>query len=285
MGWIINLGQRALASAGRSFAWLESVPRLPEPASPAPLPADRPLGVRMRGVRFGYPGSGELLGGVDLVVEPGEVLAVCGATGEGKSTLLGLVPRFHDPTAGSVLLGGRDLRELALADVHAAVALVTQRPVLFSDALRANLLAGRPDADWPAVETACEIAGVTRFLDDLPDGWDTLIGERGVNLSGGQRQRVALARALLKDAPVLVLDDPLSAVDTVTEREIVEGLREAVAGRAVLLASQRLSTLALADRIAVLQDGVIVESGRAADLLERGGAFAALFGEDASVAA
>jgi ABC-type multidrug transport system fused ATPase/permease subunit len=285
MGWIINLGQRALASAGRSFAWLERVPLLPELDPPLPLPADRALDVRLRGVRFGYPGSGEVLTGVDLAVEPGEVLAVCGATGEGKSTLLGLVPRFHDPTAGAVLLGGRDLRELSISDVHGAVALVTQRPVLFSEPLRTNLVAGRPDAEWAAVEAACEIAGVTRFVDELPDGWDTLIGERGVNLSGGQRQRVALARALLKDAPVLVLDDPLSAVDTRTEEQIVARLREAVAGRAVLLATQRLSTLALADRIAVLQDGVIVEAGTPVELLERGGAFAGLFGEDAAVAA
>jgi len=284
MGWIINLGQRALASAGRSFAWLERVPLLPEREPPLPLPADRALDVRLSGVRFGYPGSAEVLTGVDLTVEPGQVLAVCGATGEGKSTLLGLVPRFYDPTAGSVLLGGRDLRELSISEVHEAVALVTQRPVLFSEPLRANLVAGRPDAEWPAVEAACEIAGVTRFLDDLPDGWDTLIGERGVNLSGGQRQRVALARALLKDAPVLVLDDPLSAVDTRTEREIVARLRGAVAGRAVLLATQRLSTLALADRIAVLHDGAIVESGAPTELLERGGAFAALFGEDAVAA-
>ena len=285
MGWIINLGQRALASAGRSFAWLERVPCLPEPERPLPLPADRPLAVELRGVRFGYPGAEDVLTGVDLAIEPGEVLAVCGATGEGKSTLLGLVPRFYDPTAGSVLLGGRDLRELAISDVRGAVGLVTQRPVLFSEPLRDNLLAGRPDAEWAAVEKACEIAGVTLFVDELPDGWNTLIGERGVNLSGGQRQRVALARALLSDAPVLVLDDPLSAVDTRTELQIVARLRDALAGRAVLLATQRLSTLALADRVAVLRDGVIVEAGTQAELLERGGAFAALFGEDAAVAA
>jgi ABC-type multidrug transport system fused ATPase/permease subunit len=285
MGWIINLGQRALASAGRSFAWLERVPCLPESDRPSPLPADRPLAVELRGVRFGYPGAEDVLTGVDLRIEPGEVLAVCGATGEGKSTLLGLVPRFYDPTAGAVLLGGTDLRELAIADVRGAVGLVTQRPVLFSEPLRDNLLAGRPDADWAAVEKACEIAGVTLFVDELPDGWDTLIGERGVNLSGGQRQRVALARALLSDAPVLVLDDPLSAVDTRTELQIVARLREALAGRAVLLATQRLSTLALADRVAVLRDGVIVEAGTQAELLERGGSFTALFGEDAAVAA
>jgi ATP-binding cassette, subfamily B, bacterial len=241
--------------------------------------------VELRGVHFGYPGAEDVLTGVDLTIVPGEVLAVCGATGEGKSTLLGLVPRFYDPTGGSVLLGGRDLRELAISDVRGAVGLVTQRPVLFSEPLRDNLLAGRPDADWAAVEEACEIAGVTLFVDELPDGWDTLIGERGVNLSGGQRQRVALARALLSDAPVLVLDDPLSAVDTRTELYIVARLREAVAGRAVLLATQRLSTLALADRVAVLRDGTVVESGTQAELLEAGGAFAALFGEDAAVAA
>ena len=157
-------------------------------------------------------------------------------------------------------------------------------PILFSESLRDNLAAGRPAAPWEDVEAACEIAGVTAFAAELPEGWDTTIGERGVNLSGGQRQRVALARALLSDAPVLVLDDPLSAVDTQTELRIVARLRGALAGRAVLLATQRLSTLALADRIAVLEEGEIVEEGTAAELLTRGGAFAALFGEDAVAA-
>jgi ABC-type multidrug transport system fused ATPase/permease subunit len=283
MGWILNLGQRALASAGRSFAWLDQVPCLPEPDEPEALHGK--LAVELQGVHFGYPGAEPVLRGVDLRVEPGEVLAVCGATGEGKSTLLGLLPRFYDPTGGAVLLGGIDLRELTLADARRAVGLVTQRPILFSETLRENLLAGRPDADWAEVERACEIAGVTLFLEDLPDGWDTLIGERGVNLSGGQRQRVALARALLSRAPVLVLDDPLSAVDTTTELAVIARLREAVAEKTVLLATQRLSTLALADRVAVLADGVIAESGTPAELLGRGGAFVALFGEDVAVAA
>jgi ABC-type multidrug transport system fused ATPase/permease subunit len=286
MGWILNLGQRAIASAGRSFAWLDRVPCLPEPHDPLPLPSDpREIGVELRDVRFAYPGAEPVLEGVDLTVAPGEVVAVCGSTGEGKSTLLGLVPRFYDPTGGVVRLGGRDLREVPLSDARGAVGLVTQRPVLFSETLRENLLAGRPDAAWDEVEAACEIAGVTLFASELPEGWDTIIGERGVNLSGGQRQRVALARALLSDTPVLVLDDPLSAVDTHTELAILERLREAVADRAVLLATQRLSTLALADRIAVLRDGVIVESGTQEELLAAGGAFAALFGEDAAVAA
>jgi ATP-binding cassette, subfamily B, bacterial len=284
MGWIINLGQRALASAGRSFAWLDEVPVLPEPAAPAVLNAAP--AVELRGVRFAYPGSAAaVLDGVDLRVAPGEIVAVCGATGSGKSTLLGLLPRFYDPQGGAVLLGGEDLRELALDDVRGAVGVVTQRPILFSETLRDNLLAGRADADDAALQEACDVAGVTLFLDDLPDRWETLIGERGVNLSGGQRQRVALARALLTGAPVLVLDDPLSAVDTSTEHQILARLRPALDGRAVLLATQRLSTLALADRVVVLDDGVVVETGTQAELLERGGTFAALFGEDASVAA
>jgi ABC-type multidrug transport system fused ATPase/permease subunit len=283
IGWILNLGQRAIASAGRAFAWIEGVPRLPEPAQPRALPRARAAGVAMRDVRFGYPGGSAVLAGVDLDVAHGEVVAVCGATGSGKSTLLALLPRFYDPTAGTVALGGVDLRELTLDETRRAVAVVTQRPVLFSETLRANLLVGRPDVDWADVEAACEIAGVTPFVEELPHGWDTMIGERGVNLSGGQRQRVALARALLSDAPVLVLDDPLSAVDTRTEVEIVDRLRPALAGRAVLLATQRLSTLALAHRVAVLEDGRVVESGEPGDLLERGEGFAALFGEESSV--
>jgi len=283
MGWILNLGQRATASAGRAFAWIEGVRCLPEPSRPRPLPSRRRLDVAFRDVHFAYPDGSEVLSGVDLEVAPGEILAVCGATGSGKSTLLQLLPRFYDPMAGAVALGGVDLRDLALQEARGAVAVVTQRPVLFSETLRENLLVGRPDAAWEEVEAACAIAGVTLFVDDLPAGWDTMIGERGVNLSGGQRQRVALARALVSDAPVLVLDDPLSAVDTETELRIVDRLRPALEGRAVLLATQRLSTLALAERVAVLDDGRIVESGEPRELLERGEAFAALFGEEAHV--
>jgi ABC-type multidrug transport system fused ATPase/permease subunit len=283
MGWILNLAQRALASAGRSFAWLDQVPTLPEPERPERLPAGR-AGISLCGVHFAYPSGEPVLRGVDLEVVPGEVLAVCGGTGAGKSTLLGLVPRFYDPTEGSVAIAGRDLRSLSIADVHGATALVTQRPVLFSDTLRENLLAGRADAPWAEVERACDIAGVTGFAAELPYGWDSVIGERGVNLSGGQRQRVALARALVADAPVLVLDDPLSAVDTETELEIVRRLRPALAGRTVLLATQRLSTLMLADRVAVLEEGIVLETGTVAELLARGGTFAALFGEDAVAA-
>ena len=279
LGWIVNLAQRALASAGRSFAWLDGIEPLPEPASPRRLP-DGPLSVRFEGVHTRYPGGGEVLRGLDLTIAPGEIVAVCGPTGAGKTTLLNLLPRFYDPTAGRVLVGGVEIRDVRLAELRDAVAVVTQRPILFSVPLRENLTAARPDAPWEEVVAACEAAGVAAFVDDLPDGYDTLIGERGVNLSGGQRQRVALARALIAGARVLVLDDPMSAVDTQTERLLVENLRPAVAGMTVLIATQRLSTVEVADRAVVLDGGRIVEDGRPAELLRGDGLFAALFGDE-----
>ena len=283
LGWIINLGQRAIASASRSFAWLEGIEPLDERADPLTLPAG-PLGVQFEDVRFSYQTGSEVLRGVDLAVEPGEIVAICGATGTGKTSLLNLLPRFYDPTAGRVLVGGVDTRDVAIADLRRSVAIVTQKPVLFSVLLRDNLLAARPDADWDEVLKACEVAGVSTFAGELPQGYDTLIGERGVNLSGGQRQRVALARALIGGARVLVLDDPMSAVDTETERQRVAGLRAAVAGRTVFISSQRLSTILVADRAVVIEDGRIVEDDAPRKLLGHGGAFSRLFGDEAVAA-
>ncbi|HEY3544174.1 MAG TPA: ABC transporter ATP-binding protein [Gaiellaceae bacterium] len=279
LGWITNLAQRALASAGRSFAWLEGIHPLPEPAQPQQLPSG-PLAVRFERVDFAYGGEDDVLRALELEVEPGEIVAVCGPTGAGKTSLLNLLPRFYDPTGGRVLVGGVDTRDVAIAELRSDVALVTQRPVLFSVPLRDNLTAGRDDADWDDVLAACEAAGVDAFVDELPQGYDTLIGERGINLSGGQRQRVALARALVTRARVVVLDDPLSAVDTLTERRLVQRLRPALEGRTVLVATQRLSTVELADRAVVLLNGRIVESGAPAELIVGGGAFAALFGDE-----
>jgi ABC-type multidrug transport system fused ATPase/permease subunit len=283
LGWILNLAQRAIASAGRSFAWLDGIEPLPEPAAPRSLP-EGPLDVRLQGVTFAYGENADVLRDLDLTVTPGEIVAVCGSTGSGKTSLLNLLPRMYDPTDGRVLIGGVDARDLRLHDLRSAIAVVTQRPVLFSAPLRDNLTAARPDADWDEVLEACQAAGVAAFVDDLPDGYDTLIGERGVNLSGGQRQRVALARALVAGARVLVLDDPLSAVDTETERELVENLRPAVEGRTVLVAAQRLSTVEVADRAVVLVDGVIAESGTPSDLLRGTGPFSLLFGDEAVAA-
>ena len=283
LGWIINLGQRATAAASRSFAWLDGIQSLPETPTPVSLPAG-PLPVRFENVHFSYATGSEVLSGIDLDAAPGEIVAVCGPTGAGKTSLLNLLPRFYDPTVGRMLIGGVDARDVSLAELRKAVAIVTQKAVLFSVPLRDNLLAARPDADWADVLDACEAAGVAEFVDDLPDGYDTLIGERGVNLSGGQRQRVALARALIAGSRVLVLDDPMSAVDTETERHLVENLRPAVAGRTVLISGQRLSTVLVADRAVVLRDGRIVEQGLPEELIRAGGPFAELFGEEALAA-
>jgi ABC-type multidrug transport system fused ATPase/permease subunit len=284
LGWILSLAQRATASASRSFAWLQGIEQVPEPTHPTSLPAGQ-LGVHFQDVRFSYGTGSEVLSGVELKVEPAEVIAVCGPTGVGKTSLLNLLPRFYDPTDGRVLVGGVDVRDVELAELRSAVAIVTQRPILFSLPLRDNLTAARPDAPWEEVVAACEAAGVAHLAPELPDGYDTLIGERGVNLSGGQRQRVALARALVAGARVIVLDDPMSAVDTHTERHLVENLRPALAGRTVLIATQRLSTVEVADRAVVLDDGVVVESGTTQELLTRGGVFWSLFGEEVGAAA
>lgn len=286
LGAVMDLAQRALASAGRSFTWLEQIPLSPEPTArqAAKLPSAPPA-VSLREVRFAYPGGSEVLSGVDLDVHADEIVGICGGTGSGKSTLLSLITRDYDPTGGSVQLSGVDVRALTLKTLRDAVAVVSQRAVLFSESLRANLLAGRDSADDEAILRACRLAGLGAFVRELPDGLDTLIGERGVNLSGGQRQRVALARALLKDAPAVILDDPLSAVDTEAERAIAQSLREGLRGRAVLLSTQRLSTLALADRVVVLEHGRVAERGVPQRLLRQGGPFAALFAEEAGVGA
>jgi ABC-type multidrug transport system fused ATPase/permease subunit len=284
LGWILSLAQRATASASRSFAWLQGIESIPEPTHPTSLP-DGPLGVRFDDVHFSYGSGSEVLSGVQLEAAPGEIIALCGPTGGGKTSLLNLLPRFYDPTDGRVLLGGVDVRDVPIQELRTAVAIVTQRPILFSIPLRDNLMAARPDAPWEEVVAACEAAGVAHFAAELPDGYDTLIGERGVNLSGGQRQRVALARALVAGARVVVLDDPMSAVDTETERHLVENLRPALAGRTVLIATQRLSTVEVADRAVVLDEGVIAEAGTPEQLLARGGLFTQLFGEEVSAAA
>ncbi len=202
LGWIINLGQRATAAASRSFAWLGSIKALAEPDDPAHLP-DGPLTIRLENVHFSYGVGSEVLSGVDLEVAPGEIVAVCGATGAGKTSLLNLLPRFYDPTDGRVLVGGVDSRDLALAELRGSVALVTQKPVLFSVPLRDNLLSGRPDADWADVLAACEAAGVAAFVDGLPNGYDTLIGERGRQPlrrpASARRTRPSARRPLARD--------------------------------------------------------------------------------------
>jgi ATP-binding cassette subfamily B protein len=248
---------------------LEVEPRLREQRHAPPLEQPVRGDVRLEGVSFGHAGDRPILDGLDLHLEPGESVALVGATGSGKSTVAGLLARLYDPDGGRVLLDGRDLRELRLQDVRRAVALVFEETFLFTASVRENIRFGRPDADDEDVADAARLAGAAEFIAELPDGYETVLGERGFSLSGGQRQRIAIARAILADPAVLVLDDATSAVDATKEHEIRAALAEVMRGRTTLVIAHRPATIALADRVAVLDGGRIVEEGRHAELLGR----------------
>jgi ATP-binding cassette subfamily B protein len=232
--------------------------------------------VRLDAVRFGHDGDRAVLDGLGLHVAPGESLALVGATGSGKSTVAGLLARLYDPEDGRVLLDGHDLRQLRLGDVRGAVALVFEETFLFSESVRENIRVGRPDANDEDVRRAAGLAGAAEFIGELPDGYETVLGERGFSLSGGQRQRIAIARAILADPAVLVLDDATSAVDATKEHEIRAALAEVMRGRTTLVIAHRPATIALADRVAVLEGGRIVDEGTHGELLRRSERYRAL---------
>lgn len=221
-------------------------------------------------------GREPVLRGMDLSIEPGEILAVVGPTGAGKSTLAALIPRLFDPQAGSVRIDGVDVREYSLRSLRSQVAMVLQDTVLFRGSLRDNIACGKPDASEAEIRRAADLALVDEFAQRLPEGYDTPLGERGVNLSGGQRQRVAIARALVRDAPILVLDEPTSALDAGAEALVIEGLQNLMAGRTTVVLAHRLSTVRHAHRIVVLSQGEIVEQGAHGDLVKADGAYARL---------
>jgi ATP-binding cassette subfamily B protein len=274
LGQRVTTVQKALAASGRITEVLEAEPRLVEPKHPEEL--DAKGDIRLDAVRFGHEGDRFVLDGLDLHVAPGQSLALVGATGSGKSTVAGLLARLYDPEDGRVLLDGHDLRNLRLADVRRAVALVFEETFLFSESVRENIRVGRPAASDDEVRRAAELAGAGAFIDDLPGGYETILGERGFSLSGGQRQRIAIARAILADPAVLVLDDATSAVDATKEHEIRAALAQVMLGRTTLVIAHRPATIALADRVAVLEGGRIVEEGTHAELLSRSARYRAL---------
>ncbi|HEY3008176.1 MAG TPA: ABC transporter ATP-binding protein [Micromonosporaceae bacterium] len=267
LGWIIATGQEAMTAADRIFEVFDTPPSIVD-RSGAVQVRDLSGHVRFEGVQFGYPGSdAPVLRGIDLEIHPGETLALVGATGSGKTTLTSLVPRLYDVTAGRVTLDGRDVRDIRLASLRGLVGMAFEEPTLFSMSVRENLTLGRIDATDAEIRSALAVAQAD-FAYELPWGLDTRVGEQGLSLSGGQRQRLALARAVLARPRVLVLDDPLSALDVHTEALVEAALARVLRGTTALLVVHRPSTVSLADRVALLADGRIVATGTHSELLD-----------------
>jgi subfamily B ATP-binding cassette protein MsbA len=233
--------------------------------------------VELRGVRFRYDTGEEVLRGVDLHVRPGEVVALVGPSGAGKSTLIDLIPRFYEPIEGAVLVDGRDVRDVTLASLRGAMGLVTQEVILFNDTVRNNIAYGMASARQEEVEAAARAANALDFIRQLPRGFDTVIGDRGLKLSGGQRQRLSIARAILKNPPILILDEATSALDTESELLVQQAIDRLVRNRTTIVIAHRLSTIQNADRICVLQAGRIVQTGSHVELLARGGPYRQLY--------
>ena len=217
-----------------------------------------------------------MLRDVSFTIEAGQVVGIVGPTGGGKSTVVSLIPRFYDPTGGRVLVDDRDLRELSLAGLRRNIGFVLQETVLFRGTVRENIAYGRPDATDEEVAAAAKLANADEFIARMPHGYDTMVGERGDTLSGGQRQRIGIARALIRNSPILILDEPTAALDTESEQLVIEGLTRLMKGRTVIMIAHRLSTIRAADRIIVLKDGVVAETGTNDELIARGGVYAEL---------
>ncbi|MGW8381070.1 ABC transporter ATP-binding protein [Streptomyces sp. ODS28] len=273
LAMMLTVGQQARAGVERVYELIDTEPRMAERPDAHELPEEADASVEFENVTFGYDAEHSVLDGFSLRIEPGETVAVVGTSGSGKSTVSLLLPRYYDVTGGAVRVGGHDVRDLTLDSLRSAIGLVPEDSFLFSESIRENIAYGAPDATDEQIYAAARAAQADGFIRDLPEGYDTAVGEQGLTLSGGQRQRIALARAILTDPRLLLLDDATSAVDARVEHEIHEALRGVMAGRTTLLIAHRLSTLALADRIAVLDGGRLVDIGTHAELEERCGLF------------
>ncbi len=266
LGIAMGMAQRAIASGNRLFEVLDREPTIQSPPGAPPLP-DGGGAVAMQGVSLRYDGAGPVLSDVDLDVAPGRTVALVGPSGSGKTSLVALIARLYDPSEGSVLVDGADVRSIDVESLRSEIAFVADDSFLFSDTIAANIAYANPGASREAIVTAARRAQADPFIRDLPDGYDTMVGERGLTLSGGQRQRVAIARALLADPRVLILDDATSSVDARTERAIKRGLREVMEGRTTFIIAHRLSTISLADEIVVMDAGRIVDRGTHEELM------------------
>lgn len=275
---LANSVQESLTGARRVFEVIDAPVEITSPPGARRLPQHCPCSVTFDHVRFGYDPEAPVLRDVSFTVEPGQCVAILGATGSGKSTLLSLIPRFYDPCAGRVLVNGVPVRDLHLEDLRRNVGTVFQESFLFSNTIAACIAFGRPEATRDQIERAARVAAAHRFIERLPQGYETVVGESGKGLSGGQRQRLAIARAILLEPSILLLDDPTAAIDAQTEHDILEAMDSATAGRTTFVVAHRLSTLRRADLVLVLENGRVVQAGRHADLAEQKGPYRWIIG-------
>ena len=275
-GWVVNLMQRGTASLNRINEILHEKPTIARPLGPVQTARECPADVHFRDVTAAFAGR-EALSSLDLAIQAGETVAIVGQTGSGKTTLVNLIPRLFDPTTGMVEVGGVDVRRFDPEELRKEIGFVPQETFLFSASLAENIAWGVPEATREQIAWAAEVAGLASDIESFPNGLDTVVGERGLTLSGGQKQRTAIARAILRNPRILILDDALSSVDTVTEEKILNQLASLMRGRTTILISHRVSTVKNADRIVVLSKGRVVEIGTHSELQERGGYYSDLY--------